>query len=226
MSVNEKMTAIADAIREKTGGTEALTLDGMAESIQGMPTAGGDYTNEQITALIDRTITEFSIPYGTVTVGKNAFSQCSSLQSVDIPDSVTTIAAYAFNGCSNVNEMVIPDSVTEIGADAFYSCGFMKISKLPANLITVGYRAFGLCYGMSGEILIPPGVREINADAFQKCNRVTAFTFTGTPDSIASSVFNACASNLIINVPWAEGEVANAPWGATSATINYNYTEA
>ena len=33
MSVNEKMTAIADAIRDKTGGTEALTLDDMAAEI-------------------------------------------------------------------------------------------------------------------------------------------------------------------------------------------------
>ena len=33
MSVNEKMTAIADAIRAKTGGTDALTLDGMAEAV-------------------------------------------------------------------------------------------------------------------------------------------------------------------------------------------------
>jgi len=34
MSVNEKMTAIADAIREKTGGTETLTLDEMAQAIR------------------------------------------------------------------------------------------------------------------------------------------------------------------------------------------------
>ncbi|MDO5478291.1 MAG: hypothetical protein Q4G23_03915 [Clostridia bacterium] len=34
MSVNEKMTAIADAIRDKTKGTEPLTLDGMATEIQ------------------------------------------------------------------------------------------------------------------------------------------------------------------------------------------------
>lgn len=33
MSVNEKMTAIADAIRAKTGGTESLTLDAMATEI-------------------------------------------------------------------------------------------------------------------------------------------------------------------------------------------------
>lgn len=33
MSVNEKMTVIADAIRDKTKGTEPLTLDGMATEI-------------------------------------------------------------------------------------------------------------------------------------------------------------------------------------------------
>ena len=40
MSVNEKMTAIADAIRGKTGGTAALTLDGMVAAITGI-TGGG-----------------------------------------------------------------------------------------------------------------------------------------------------------------------------------------
>lgn len=39
-TVNEKMTAIADAIRDKTGGTEALTLDGMAEAVPGVYEAG------------------------------------------------------------------------------------------------------------------------------------------------------------------------------------------
>lgn len=41
MSVNEKMTAIADAIRGKTGGTTALTLDQMAAEIAGIETGGG-----------------------------------------------------------------------------------------------------------------------------------------------------------------------------------------
>ena len=39
-SVNEKMTAIADAIRDKTGGTDALTLDDMAEAIPEVYEAG------------------------------------------------------------------------------------------------------------------------------------------------------------------------------------------
>lgn len=40
MSVNEKMTAIADAIRAATGGTAALTLDGMAAAIPAVRAAG------------------------------------------------------------------------------------------------------------------------------------------------------------------------------------------
>lgn len=40
MSVNEKMTAIADAIRDKTGGTEKLGLDAMAAGVGEVYTAG------------------------------------------------------------------------------------------------------------------------------------------------------------------------------------------
>lgn len=40
MSVNEKMTAIADAIRAKTGGTEPLGLDAMAAAIPDVHAAG------------------------------------------------------------------------------------------------------------------------------------------------------------------------------------------
>ena len=40
MSVNEKMTAIADNIREKTGGTDALTLEGIANGVNEVFDAG------------------------------------------------------------------------------------------------------------------------------------------------------------------------------------------
>ena len=42
MSFNEKMTAIADAIRSKTGGTAPLTLDQMAQEIEGLSAGGYD----------------------------------------------------------------------------------------------------------------------------------------------------------------------------------------
>lgn len=47
MSVNEKMTAIADAIRDKTGGTEVLTLDDMAATIPEIYESGKETENRQ-----------------------------------------------------------------------------------------------------------------------------------------------------------------------------------
>lgn len=47
MSVHEKMTAIADAIRAKTGGTAPLTLDAMAMEISGI--SGGEDLDDVLT---------------------------------------------------------------------------------------------------------------------------------------------------------------------------------
>jgi hypothetical protein len=41
MALTDKLTAIANAIREKTGGTELLTLDQMPTEIAGIETGGG-----------------------------------------------------------------------------------------------------------------------------------------------------------------------------------------
>ena len=72
---------------------------------------------------------------------------------------------------------------------------------------------------------IPASVENIYNYAFQFCTGLTNITFKGTPSYIGKNAFNGCDNLTTINVPWAEGEVANAPWGATNATINYNYTE-
>lgn len=61
-------------------------------------------------------------------------------------------------------------------------------------------------------------------DAFYLCQELAKVQFQGTPQALSSNCFISCSALTTINVPWGEGEVANAPWGATNATINYNYT--
>jgi hypothetical protein len=90
-------------------------------------------------------------------------------------------------------------------------------------LTYIGSRAFGACAKLAISE-IPDGVTTIDGYAFTACSDLTSITFEGKPTSIAATVFNNCPNLTTINVPWAEGEVANAPWGATKATINYNYT--
>lgn len=75
-------------------------------------------------------------------------------------------------------------------------------------------------------LVIPETVKAIEASVFAGCTGLTEVTFKGTPSSIPATVFDGCTNLLHIYVPWAEDELANAPWGATNATIHYNYTTA
>ena len=90
---------------------------------------------------------------------------------------------------------------TKVRDYAFYYCKNLALTSLPEGLISIGNYAF------------------------YSCTSLTSITFKGTPSSIMSSAFNGCTNLTDIKVPWAEGAVANAPWGATNATITYNYTE-
>lgn len=71
---------------------------------------------------------------------------------------------------------------------------------------------------------IPYFIYNVEPQAFYSCHELTKVTFKGTPAFVNSDVFKDCPNLTIINVPWSEGEVGVAPWGATNATINYNYT--
>jgi hypothetical protein len=73
---------------------------------------------------------------------------------------------------------------------------------------------------------LPKRLISISSEAFYKCTNLKSITFKGTPKSIDSDAFSDCTNLTVINVPWKKGQVSNAPWGATNATINYNYTEA
>lgn len=45
-----------------------------------------------------------------------------------------------------------------------------------------------------------------------------------TPKTISDTAFRTCDNLVSIKVPWSEGSVAGAPWGATNATVTYDYT--
>jgi hypothetical protein len=67
-----------------------------------------------------KTDSVYTIPDGVASIGKYAFSWCSSLTSVVIPNSVTSIGRSAFSGCSSLTSVVIPDSVTSIAAECVF----------------------------------------------------------------------------------------------------------
>ena len=162
--------------------------------------------------------------YGYKKVRDYAFDKCTSLAHVSFSESLTSIGESAFNSCSNLALTSLPAGVTSIGSGAFYGCSNLALTSLPAGVTSIGSGAFNSCSNLALTSL-PAGVTSIGSYAFSGCTRLTSITFKGTPTTIASSAFDGCTNLTDIKVPWAEGAVSGAPWGATNATITYNYTE-
>ena len=103
-----------------------------------------------------------------ISIGRNVFSGCLKLKSVDIPDTVTTIGDEAFAGCTELTDIIIPDGVTVIGNRAFYTCTAFTSIAIPDSVTRIGEEAFWGCSGLAS-ITIPNGVTSIGEDAFYMC---------------------------------------------------------
>lgn len=219
------LSSIADAIREKgdLGDPLASPLtfpSGFVSAIEGLSSGGATepYIEETYDAYGHLTA---AVMHGHTTVRKWCFFM-SDLVSIQLPPTVTSIEEGAFNNCVSLKSIQLPDAITKIGKSAFALCAYLTTIQLPSSLITIGSKAFDFCGFTS--LRLPAGLQTINASAFNQSYALTTVTFQGTPTSMESTAFDSCSKLTTINVPWAEGAVANAPWGATNATINYNYT--
>ena len=110
------------------------------------------------------------------------------------------IRDYQFFYCTNLALISLPSGITSVGVSAFEGCSSLALTSLPSGITSIGN------------------------GAFRNCSSLVSLTFEGTPERISDSTFINCKNLTTINVPWAEGAVANAPWGATNATINYGHT--
>ena len=165
-----------------------------------------------------------SLPEGVEYIYDEAFRACTSLALTSLPEGLKSIGTRAFQACTSLALTSLPESLKSIGKNVFYGCTSLALTSLPEGITGIGGNAFSKCTSLALTSL-PEGLKSIQEFAFSNCTGLTSIVFKGTPDSIASSVFQDCTNLTEIKVPWAEGTVANAPWGATNATITYNYTE-
>lgn len=229
MSIASEITRIKKAksdlktaiISKGVAVADSASLSKYAELVTTISTGGSD---ENLTKMVLRTVETLALPSGLTKIGDYAFAGCSSLTTLSVPDTVTEIGERAFYNCTALTPIAW-DNVTSIGAYAFYQCKKFKPesgkSQLPSGLITIGNSAFE---GSALAIIeIPASVTTIEAHALSS---VTAYnlTFKGRPTSISSVAFGSSVWNIY--VPWSEASTTNnnAPWGATNATIHYNYT--
>lgn len=160
-------------------------------------------------------------------IGSCAFQSCKSLQTVKISGNCYQIYTAAFQYCTNLTTVDLSEAtISYIQKSAFSQCTSLQTITIPDSVYSIYDYAFSGCTALQSAV-IGSGVHSIGSQyggTFQSCTSLTTVTFNSTPTTIMSGTFTNCSALTDIYVPWAEGEVANAPWGATNATIHYNTT--
>ena len=172
-------------------------------------------------------LTSITIPNSVTSIGYEAFRYCRSLSSVTIPNSVTSIGDYAFSGCYSLTSITIPNSVTRIGNDAFQYCSSLTSITIPNSVTSIGTSAFSGCYSLTS-ITIPNSVTSIGSGAFEDCSSLMSITIPNSVTSIGWYAFYNCESLTSITIPNSVTSIGNGAfyycYSLTSITIPNSVT--
>ena len=187
----------------------------------------GDYldlsSKQALTGMITRSATSVKIPDGVGEIGDYAFYTWPGLTDVQMPNTVKRIGRNAFYNDAVLLLDSLPENLEEIGDSGFFGCQAITVSRLPSRLKKIGTSAFRQTTAITS-LRLPAALSEVGSMAFSACTGLTEVTFTSTPAKLLSNTFGQCKNILTIRVPWSQDEIAGAPWGATNATILYDYT--
>ncbi|MDE7439570.1 MAG: leucine-rich repeat domain-containing protein [Clostridia bacterium] len=153
------------------------------------------------------------IPDSVTTIGKNAFSGCSSVKSATLPSKAISyitktylesvkitsgeyIDTNAFKNCTYLVNVHICDSITSIYGNAFYGCSSLKTLVIPDGVTRISDSAFGGCSSLT-TINIPDGVTELSSGVFSGCTDLLSITLRAGMKMGWSSAFENCPKLLI-----------------------------
>lgn len=237
-----KPSEMASAIAAITDGESVSGNPVCVALIEG--TINGKYVNNSITAIrhyafyTNESLVSIDLPK-VETIGEDAFYNCRNIEYVNIP-SVKTIGSSAFRW-NNIRIINMPN-VEKISNGVFNSCNIesidlpkltylgnfafnsnpLKSANLP-ELTGINEGAFISCTEL--ETINIPKVNDIGKEAFYGCRNLKEIYLPSVESGskIEADAFEASGLTDIY-VPFGEDLKYYAPWGATNATIHYNYT--
>ncbi len=234
----DTLREIAGLLRGVSGSAAPATIQTLAQNADEAWQKGYG----TLCSLLNRSLETIEIPEEVTQIGYYGLGKCEALEWITFHDGITAFEFGAFDGCINLRCAALPeglkviknygmrdckaldltslpDGLEEVYNNAFAGSG-LKLDHLPSRLRSIRLSAFENCTGLC-ITEIPSGVTAIGGKAFKGCTGIQELTFLGTPDSIGVDAFTG-TSIRVLNVPWSDGQVANAPWGATAAIISYD----
>lgn len=124
----------------------------------------------EISAFSDTGLRGIVIPQNVKSIGKNAFSYCGELTSVDISaiKSDTVVAENVFSNCEKLGDVKLSADMSSIPQGMFESDISLKNISIPSGIKTIGKYAFNKS-GLSGTLTLADTITEIDEYAFRMC---------------------------------------------------------
>lgn len=147
---------------------------------------------------IPATVTIGGTEYNVAVIGREAFAECSHLESVVLSNGVEKISAKAFYACDGLTNIVLPESIRDIGDYAFYNCTSLSEITLNDGLTAIGAAAFGDC--PMEELFIPATVSYIGESAFVGCDDIVIYCEAAGASTTWNANWNSAERPVYYNV--------------------------
>lgn len=126
-----------------------------------------------------------------VTIGSEAFKNCTSLFRFPLQSDIISLGANAFQGCYYLQEINLGSSLTEIPEGAFDGCSSLGTITIPKNCTRIDNNAFNACVRLRDVFIISLNLEYIGDAAFSGCTNLqrlwlmasnyNGITFSGSP---------------------------------------------
>lgn len=130
-----------------------------------------------------------------------------------------------FYGCTNLRTIYAP-KMELVGNSLFKNCYALyendTINLAEIMPVATTFNSWVFTHCRFTKMILPTTIKRIYLRAFGEIPSLHTVYFTGGAEYVVldNSIFDATVTEIY--VPWSEGAVRNAPWGATSATIHYD----
>ena len=149
-----------------------------------------------------RSLTTIEIPASVETIKYSAFNGCTSLKTVTFEkgSELKTIEGYyqfygAFSDCTSLTSIEIPASVETIGICAFSDCTSLTSIEIPASVETIEWYAFSYCTSLK-TVTFEKGskLKMIQYNTFRDCTSLTTIEIPASVETIERGAFSGCTS--------------------------------
>lgn len=155
-----------------------------------------------LSMMLDKSITEYKLIDGTISIAGDVFNGCANLQSIDFGDDLLSIGSSAFSGCASLQSVTFPSSLKYLGSNIFYDCNALTtLNNLPDVTYldtdgreyahTLPMRMFYDCSALEN-VTLPNGLESIGVNAFHGCSALKSINIPQSVLRIGQGAFYSC----------------------------------